>query len=179
MMNNSKLTKKQVETKILVSFPRIFFIGFMGVGKTFLGKQFAEKFDFPFYDIDLEIEKKANLDVTEIFRQKGEEHFRELESEVLLNWDKDGVIATGGGIIESERNREFLKSEENKIIWLNPSWEIIRSRLINSYRPIVVERTEDELFKFWDKRVHLYKECADLIYDGSSLEGLIKKISKK
>lgn len=178
-MNNSKSTKKRKESQIPISISRIFFIGFMGVGKTFLGKQIAEKFNFPFYDIDREIEKKANLDVTGIFQQKGEEHFRELESEVLLNWNKDGVIATGGGIIESERNREFLKSKKNKIIWLNPSWEIIRSRIVNSYRPIVIERTEDELFELWDKRVHLYKECADLIYDGSSLEGLIKKLSKK
>ena len=178
-MNNSKLTKKQIEPQISVSFPRIFFIGFMGVGKTFLGKQIAEEFSLPFYDIDLEIEKKVNLDVTGIFQQKGEKYFRKLESEVLLNWDKDGVVATGGGIIEAEINREFLKKEKHEVIWLNLSWEVIRSRIINSYRPIVIERTEDELFKLWDRRFHLYKECADLIYDGSSLEELIKKLSRK
>ena len=150
----------------------IFLIGFMGTGKTYLGKQLAAKLELPFYDIDLEIEKKANLDVNDIFTKKGEQYFRKIETEVLLNWDKPGVIATGGGIVEKEENRKFLKQEQHKIIWLHTPWEIIRSRIVNSYRPIAVERTESELFTLWDQRLHLYKECADIIFSGNDLEEL-------
>lgn len=150
----------------------IFLIGFMGTGKTYLGKQLAAKLELPFYDIDLEIEKKANLDVNDIFTKKGEQYFRKIETEVLLNWDKPGVIATGGGIVEKEENRNFLKQESYKIIWLHTPWEIIRSRIVNSYRPIAVERTESELFTLWDQRLHLYRECADIVYTGNSLEEL-------
>ena len=149
-----------------------FLIGFMGAGKTYLGKQLAEKLELPFYDIDLEIEKKANLDVNDIFKKMSEKHFRQIETEVLLHWNKPGVIATGGGIVEKEENRKFLKQELHKIIWLHTSWEIIRSRIVNSYRPIAVERTESELFTLWDQRLHLYKECADIVYTGNSLEEL-------
>ncbi len=162
-----------------VPVTRVFLIGFMGSGKTFLGKQLSEKLQFPFFDIDLEIEKKSNMNVNDIFQHKGEKYFREVETEILQNWNKNGIIATGGGIVISEINRDFLKKKEQKVIWLNPSWEVIRSRIINSYRPIVLERTEDELFELWDKRTSLYKECADISCDGRNLECLIKAISNE
>lgn len=155
----------------------IFLIGFMGSGKTFLGKQLAEKLQFPFFDIDLEIEKKSNMNVIDIFQHKGEKYFREVETEVLQNWNQNGIIATGGGIVISKINREFFKKKEYKVIWLNPLWEVIRSRIINSYRPIVLERTEDELFELWNKRTPLYKECADISCDARNLEILIEAIS--
>jgi len=153
---------------------KIFLIGFMGVGKTYLGAMLAEELRLEFYDIDLEIEKKAELPVNEIFSDLGEPKFREIESEILLNWKKAGVVSTGGGIILNIKNREFLKKTDNQVIWLNPSWDVIRSRIANSYRPIVIQRTEDELFQLWDERQHLYKECADLIFEGSDLFELKK-----
>ena len=155
----------------------IFLIGFMGSGKTFLGKQLAEKLQFPFFDIDLEIEKKSNMNVNDIFQHKGEKYFRDVESGILIDWNKNGIIATGGGIVISKINREFLTKKEHKVLWLNPPWEVIRSRIINSYRPIVLERTEDELFELWNKRTLLYKECADISCDARNLECLIDAVS--
>ena len=152
---------------------KIFLIGFMGVGKTFLGQMLAAELEMEFYDLDLEIEKKAELPANEIFSDLGEAKFREIESEILLNWDKPGVISTGGGIILDINNREFLKKNENQVVWLNPSWDVIRSRIANSYRTIVIQRTEDELFQLWGDRHHLYQECADLIFEGSDVNELM------
>ena len=111
---------------------KLFIIGFMGSGKTFLGRQLALKLNEPFYDMDIEIEKQQHLKIKEIFKQKGEPFFRELESKLLLNWDNEGIIATGGGVVESNINREFLLSEDKIVVWLNPVWTRILKHLERS-----------------------------------------------
>jgi shikimate kinase len=154
---------------------QIFLIGFMGVGKTYLGKELAKMLNLEFHDIDREIEKKAELDVNDIFKLKGENHFRKIESAILMEWDRPGIISTGGGIVELKENRDLFKSK--KVIWLNPSWKIIRSRILNSYRPLVLDRSEDELYKLWDYRKEFYNECADLEFTKNSIEDLLSILS--
>jgi shikimate kinase len=155
---------------------QIFLIGFMGVGKTYLGEKLAEKLNLEFHDIDREIEKEVKLNVNDIFKLKGEKVFRELEAGILKNWNKPGIISTGGGIIELQGNRDIIKTK--KTIWLNPSWQIIRSRILNSYRPLTLERSEDELYKLWNQRKELYKQCADIEFTKSSLDELIELLSE-
>ena len=155
---------------------QIFLIGFMGVGKTYLGEKLAKRLNLDFSDLDREIEKEAELDVNDIFKLKGEKIFRELEAGILRNWSKPGIISTGGGIIELQENRDIIKTK--KTIWLNPSWQIIRSRILNSYRPLALERSEDELFKLWDQRKVLYKQCADIEFTKSSLDDLLELLSE-
>ena len=155
---------------------QIFLIGFMGVGKTYLGERLAERLNLDFSDLDREIEKEAELDVNDIFKLKGEKIFRELESGILRNWNKPGIISTGGGIVELQENRDIIKTK--KTIWLNPSWQIIRSRILNSYRPLALERNEDELYKLWDQRKVHYKQCADIEFTKSSLDDLLELIGQ-
>ena len=155
---------------------QIFLIGFMGVGKTYLGERLAERLNLDFSDLDREIEKEAELDVNDIFKLKGENIFRELEATILRKWNKPGIISTGGGIIELQENRDIIKTK--KTIWLNPSWQIIRSRILNSYRPLALERSEDELYKLWDQRKVLYKQCADIEFTKSSLDDLLELLSE-
>ena len=155
---------------------QIFLIGFMGVGKTYLGEKLAEKLNLDFSDLDREIEKEAELDVNDIFKLKGENIFRELEARILRNWNKPGIVSTGGGIIELQENRDIIKTK--KTIWLNPSWQIIRSRILNSYRPLALERSEDELYKLWDQRKELYKQCSDIEFTKSSLDDLLELLSE-
>jgi len=143
----------------------------MGVGKTFLGEKLANRLNLDFYDIDREIEKEAELDVNDIFKLKGEKVFRELESSILKSWGKSGIISTGGGIVDVQKNRDIIKTK--KTIWLNPSWKIIRSRILNSYRPLVLDRTEDELYILWHKRKELYNQCADIEFIKSDLNDLL------
>ena len=151
---------------------QIFLIGFMGVGKTYLGEKLAQTLNLEFHDIDREIEKEAELDVNDIFKLKGEKVFRDLESGILKKWERSGIISTGGGIIELQENRDIIKTK--KTIWLNPSWQIIRSRILNSYRPLALDRSEDELYKLWNKRKELYRQCADIEFTKSSLDDLIQ-----
>jgi len=154
---------------------QIFLIGFMGVGKTYLGEKLADKLNLEFHDIDREIEKKAELNVNDIFKIKGEKIFRELETEILKKWNKPGVISTGGGIIELQENRDLIKTK--KTIWLNPSWQIIKSRILNSHRPLVLDRSEEELYKLWDLRKKFYRQCADIEFTKSSLQELLELLN--
>jgi len=141
----------------------IFLIGFMGSGKTWFGKKFASTKNLPFYDLDDEIEKKLGMNIHQIFQKYGKTYFRKIESEILLAWDKEGIIATGGGIVETEENRKFLQQKEIKTIWLNPSWKTIFERIKSSDRPLVRQLSKQELFELWQKRELLYRECADVV----------------
>ena len=121
---------------------RVILIGFMGVGKTSVGKKLAKKLNFDFIDTDYEIEILANKTIPDIFEQDGEKHFRKLESNILEKFIKkeDVVISTGGGIITTKENYNILKNEEN-VIFLDASVETIISHLQNerNKRPLLKE----------------------------------------
>ena len=86
--------------------------GFMGTGKTSLGKLLATRLGRGFIDLDQKIEKDAGMTITEIFEQHGEKYFRELEREAVKDvcTKKNLVIATGGGTVKDQRNIELLKN---------------------------------------------------------------------
>jgi shikimate kinase len=156
----------------------LYLIGFMGCGKTIIGREVAKKLNLTFQDIDEIVEKQSRKTIEQIFEKWGEYRFRLMETEVLTNWNDEAVYATGGGIVISDVNREILKNPEHKVIWLNPSWDTIYKRIQKSTRPLIQDRTEAELKKLWEARAPLYKECADLIIQESKQESIIDEIVK-
>ncbi|RLD54994.1 MAG: shikimate kinase [Bacteroidetes bacterium] len=151
----------------------IFFVGFMGSGKTYIGRKIAAKINFHFYDLDKEIEKLTSLPIIKIFDKYGESYFRELESRILLKWNKQGVIATGGGIIGIKENRNFLNNSKVTVVWLDPSWKTIFSRITKSDRPLIKLFSEEQLYELWEKRRKFYLECANIVYQKNDLNELI------
>ena len=99
---------------------KVFLVGPMGTGKSTTGRNLSEKLDFDFYDTDKLIEKVEGRKIKDIFEQDGEDYFRQKESEALSETKilRNVVIATGGGIVEKEENRLFLKNED-KVIFLD------------------------------------------------------------
>ncbi len=114
-------------------------IGMMGSGKTTIGKLLSKELNYIFIDTDLEIIKRENRKINQIFAQDGEKYFRTIETdvlkEVLLN--KNQIISTGGGIIKSNENIQQLK-EKSIIFYLEANSEVLFERLKNNKeRPLL------------------------------------------
>ncbi|MFH1563907.1 MAG: shikimate kinase [Nitrospirota bacterium] len=160
----------------------IILLGFMGSGKTTVGKLLAEKSHKDFVDLDDWIEKKAEMTINEIFDKNGEAYFRELEKKIVEkagNILTNTVISTGGGVILREKNVENLH-QTGVLIWLKVSPEKVYERTKNAiYRPLLncpdpLEKIK-ELLSF---RTPYYTKSADYIIDTSNLtvEDVVTKI---
>ena len=113
--------------------------GFMGCGKSTIGKNAAKKTGRRFVDMDEYIEKQAGKTVAEIFAERGEEGFRELEHEacVELSKKRNLIVATGGGALTFERNVEVFKGTDT-IVLLDVPLRVIRLRLrYDKKRPLL------------------------------------------
>src|SRR5512139_1403831 len=92
---------------------KVYLVGFMGAGKTTVGRELAARLDCPFFDLDELVEASENLRIKEIFAAHGEPYFRKRERDVLRatkHLDR-AVIATGGGTFTFEENIQFIKAE--------------------------------------------------------------------
>lgn len=140
-------------------------IGFMGTGKTTVGMRVAKSLGFRFVDTDRLIVRRTGKSIARIFEESGEDHFREIETEVLRDCARaEGqVVSTGGGIVTREENHALLR-EVGYTIWLRTSPEIIYERVRrNRARPLL--QTADPLQTIRDllaRREALYEACADL-----------------
>ena len=161
----------------------IYLIGMMGSGKSTVGKILAKKMDLPFMDLDHYIEVKSNKSISEIFKNDGEPHFRELESDALFHIEKSEVlVACGGGIVLNKTNRDKLRST-GKVVLLKASIPEIANRLKDAIdRPLLQENERiQELTKIWSERKDYYKETAHIILntDGQSPNDISEDIFKQ
>ena len=148
-------------------------IGFMGTGKTAVGKALSEKLNKEFVEMDALIEQKAKKPIPDIFQQDGEVTFRELEINIAkeVAQRKNLVIACGGGIVLNKINIDRLR-KESIIVYLTASPEIILRRVSGGkeIRPLldVADPTSEirELLKF---RKPFYEQAADVQIDTSKL----------
>jgi shikimate kinase len=157
---------------------KIFLIGLSGSGKTTLGKQLAEALHVPFVDMDWEIEKKEKRSVKEIFSELGEDHFRQLESEVLREWaasQQDFVMGTGGGAPCFHNGMEVINNS-GLSIFLDVPVEELKSRLATATdRPLLnagddVER-KNKLNTLRTARLPIYTK-AHITIENPTLEKL-------
>ena len=158
-------------------------IGFMGTGKTTVGKRVAGSLDFEFVDTDHEIVKRMEKSIPEIFESEGESGFRRIETKVLREFCQgtNRVISTGGGIITQEENRKILR-DAGYVIWLKASPEVIYERVQrNNERPLLeTEDPEGTIRELLATREKLYNECKNLtiLTDDLSLEETIYGVTE-
>ena len=130
---------------------RIFLIGYMGAGKTTLGRVLSKEMGLQFIDLDIFIEGRQHKSVSQIFADIGEDGFRQLERRALeeVSQYEDVVIALGGGTPCFFDNMETVNAAGTSI-WLKPSEEVLLRRLIagKAKRPILAQKSDDELLEF-------------------------------
>lgn len=138
---------------------RVYLTGFMASGKTVVGSALARVLDFSFQDLDEAIEDRAGETVREIFSRHGEAAFRDLEHECLRHTaELQGVVvATGGGTMASERNREEIR-RLGVSVWLDPPFEELLARLggsVAAERPMLGD--ENETRALYHRRLDAYR----------------------
>ncbi|OGC07923.1 hypothetical protein A2230_04100 [candidate division WOR-1 bacterium RIFOXYA2_FULL_36_21] len=158
----------------------IVLIGFMGTGKSDVGKKVAEQLGFSYLDTDEVIEKTEKKKINDIFKENGERYFRDLETEVirtLQDYDRF-VIATGGGMVLRPENVQMLK-QIGPLILLYTKPEVIFERVkFVKNRPLIEEGDKQERIReILKKREPLYEKVADYKIDTSNLT--IDKVVKK
>jgi shikimate kinase len=149
-------------------------VGPMGVGKTTIGKKLAKQLGKSFLDTDKEIVKQHGS-IAKIFERSGEQHFRALETEFLLSaLASDSVVATGGGVVTQERNRDALRG--SFVIYLSTNGRHIASRLLAGRRPLLKNGIADWK-RIYEERKPLYEQVATVEIQTSS-KGLNSVVSE-
>jgi shikimate kinase len=147
-----------------VKADKLYLVGFMGAGKTSVGRALAKRLDWRFSDIDEMIEKRERLVVAEIFSRHGEPYFRNAERTVLADQlpTRHAVVATGGGTFVDPQNRAAIKAD-GAVVWLDVPIDRVIARIPqDGRRPLANDRVN--LVRLYDTRRSAY-ELAHLRLD--------------
>ena len=163
--------KKVLETGAVM--PQVTLIGYRGVGKTSVAEQLAATLGCGWCDCDVELERRCGRTIADIITQDGEAAFRDAEEQLLseLLAGFDGVVATGGGVVVRDANRQRLAAEGRPVVWLQADAATIRRRLAAdpstvSRRPgLTTANPLDEVAAVLAARDPLYTSVADLTVD--------------
>ena len=130
---------------------RVFLMGFMGAGKTTLGKALAKDLDVSFVDLDQYIERRYLKSVSQVFATRGEQGFREIESRMLREVGEfdDVIVSCGGSTPLIGDNMDFML-EHGQTVYLKCENDTLLRRLksARSQRPLIASKTDDELAAF-------------------------------
>lgn len=136
---------------------KVFLIGFMGSGKTTIGKKLANYLKYDFVDLDKFIEARAGMSILDYFAAHGEHAFREMEREVLQNtvYAENVIIATGGGAPCYSDNMEWMNNN-GRVAYLSLPPKALANRLENSTadRPLIKHLKGDELVNFITEKLN-------------------------
>ncbi|MBP5380958.1 MAG: shikimate kinase [Bacteroidaceae bacterium] len=130
---------------------RIILIGYMGAGKTTIGRQLAMTLGLQFYDLDWYIEMRYHKKVSEIFAEEGEEHFRDLERRMLheVAEFEDVVISCGGGTPCFFDNMDYMNQQAETIyLKIEPEVLAMHLKMGRTVRPLILGKSEDELLQY-------------------------------
>ena len=155
---------------------RIFLIGYMGSGKTTLGKAYARAMQLQFIDLDWYIEERFHKTVQELFEERKEDGFREIERNMLheVAEFEDVIIACGGGTPCFFDNMEYMNGK-GETVFLDASPEVLfrRLKIAKSKRPLLMDKSDEELMDVMQNalrvRIPFYSQ-AKYVFNAESLE---------
>ncbi|MBD8521984.1 shikimate kinase [Lysinibacillus sp. FSL R7-0073] len=142
---------------------KIYLVGFMGSGKSALGRRLSFLLKMPYYDMDHEIVRQQGMSIPQIFEKYGEAHFRKIETEFLKSFrDEACIISTGGGVAINAENRKIMR-RSGLVFFLDASFEDIYKRVQHDpNRPIVQSSTKEELESLYHYRRKFYRDAGHI-----------------
>ena len=163
----------------------IFLIGYMGSGKTTLGRILAPHLNMSFIDLDASIEKHHFKTIAQLFEEKGENEFRKIEHNALLEVScfENTVISTGGGTPCFFDNMDIMNANGLTVyLQLSPPQLVARLKAGKAKRPLITGKDDEELLHFiegnLEKRKVFYEQAKVIVSEGESVEGIVEKIEK-
>lgn len=156
--------------------------GFMGSGKTTVGRLLARQLGWHFTDLDARIEEISGSTIPAIFEKRGEAAFRELEREVLertlthcREHDRPTVLALGGGTLTQPASRELLASSGSLLLWLDCPMETLLQRCAQmTNRPLF--RDEASFRKLYQERLPCYEQADYRVESGDAPQNVVERI---
>ena len=166
---------------------KIILVGYMGSGKSTIGKELSKIVRIPFYDLDKIIEETEKESVKNIFKNKGEIYFRKIESILFRNFvnnNESFILALGGGTPCYANNHEILQQNSVQSFYLKGSVSTLMNRLLKENRPLIANLTEAELEDYIKKhlfdRSYYYLQSKEVIsIDAKNVEAIIKELQER
>ncbi len=158
----------------------IYLCGFMGCGKSYIGKALADKLSCTISDLDAYIEEKEGMSIPQIFDKYGEPHFRMLEAKYIGEMPENSIVATGGGAIINPATAETAR-RTGRVIFLDVPFELCYDRIKgDTHRPLVMKNTKEQLNALFDKRREIYLAHSDFAINADrSADEIIAEIMEK
>ena len=152
----------------------IYLVGMPGCGKSTIGRSVSKKLGIKFVDVDDYIVKKVGKNIAEIFSKVGNEGFRKIESECLLDISKmeNVIVATGGGIVTIPENIPVMK-DTGKVIFIDTPVENILKNSSLSNRPLLKDKSK--IYELYNERIEKYNLASDFICENSGERILTEK----
>lgn len=164
------------------SLQNLILIGFMGTGKSTVACQLSKQLELPFFEMDEMIAQEQGIEISNIFKEKGEDYFRDLETALLKNLlqKETGILSCGGGIILRDENIQAMKNHGTVILLTAKPETILKRVLHNQSRPVLDgKKNIDDITKLIKEREERYHMAADIIIstDDKSLSKICEEIT--
>jgi len=158
---------------------KIYLVGFMGAGKTAVGRELAARLGVPFFDLDDLVEAAEKSSIKDLFAERGEAYFRQRERDILRStrYLDSAVIATGGGTFTFDENIQFIQSE-GLSVYLSAPYSLLRARVGDKAAERPLFRDDDAAHELFANRLRYYR-MADVtidVRDGMTVAELVERL---
>lgn len=158
----------------------IFLTGFMGAGKTTVGKALGRRLALSVFDTDELIENALAKSIKDIFAEEGEAGFRRYETCVLkkVTWD-NVIVTTGGGVVTKEENRKWMQ-QHGTVVYLHcPPEEVFRRLAEDTDRPLIKDKSLEKMSALFKERLPYYEEADyKMNTNGKTVDAIVEKIAE-
>ncbi|MGN1339568.1 MAG: shikimate kinase [Oscillospiraceae bacterium] len=151
----------------------VYLCGFMGCGKSHIGRMLSDHLKRELVDLDRVIVEREGMTIPDIFAQFGEPHFRELEARYIRELSGGYIVATGGGALINDNTAEFAR-QSGLSVYINTSFEVCYERIkTDRNRPLVVNNTMEQLRDIYIKRAEIYRRNSMVMVNGNARDSVI------